>query len=188
MSPNDLVNLTYVSTGHEITRREVIVHREKLARRDATVAASKHNNQSQAGKVAAVQQNLALAPPLPILNIGTNYILGQVGANATINGNRSLGIPPDNVHQGKAHPHRARRTELTPLSKRVVEGPIQCGAGNPCADGSCCNSVSCVLPLLFMFANSQNAGWEMWFQAVPLQSTIPSHVSVELRRHGHVWS
>ena len=163
MSSHELTNLTYVPTGDEITRRDVILHRETLARRDAIVASSYHNNESQASKHAAVQQNLALAPPLPILDIGTKYILGQIGANATINGNRSFGIPPDKSHPGKAYTQRGRRAELTSLSKRVVAGPIQCGAGNPCADGSCCNSVNCVLYILSVFANSQNAGWKMWF-------------------------
>lgn len=74
----------------------------------------------------AAQHNYAVAPPFPILRIGTDYILGQGGAHGAKNGFLS---------------RRAGYTRYIPLQKRV-DGPIQCGPGNPCADGSCCNSVS----------------------------------------------
>ncbi|KAF6823885.1 carbohydrate-binding module family 18 protein [Colletotrichum musicola] len=49
-----------------------------------------------------------------ILNIGTNYILGQISSpNSTAN--------------------------FTSLRRRA-DGPIQCGPDSPCVDGSCCNS------------------------------------------------
>ncbi|KAF6841708.1 hypothetical protein CPLU01_00380 [Colletotrichum plurivorum] len=49
-----------------------------------------------------------------ILNIGTNYILGQINSpNSTAN--------------------------FTSLRRRA-DGPIQCGPDSPCVDGSCCNS------------------------------------------------
>lgn len=148
MSPRDLVNLTYISTGHEITRRDIIARRERKAHRDVLDAPSSRRYPSQALKHAAVQQNLALAPPLPILNIGMDYILGQIGADATIKGNRSLSYSENNTQQRSNRKPHSRRTKLATLSKRV-DGPIQCGAGNPCADGSCCNSVSQTLNTVF---------------------------------------
>lgn len=85
--------------------------------------------------VALGQQNPSIAPALPVLSIGLAYILGQTG-----NGN--LSAKPRN-------PKLIGNTS-TMLEKRQVgtegsNGPIQCTEADPCADGSCCNSVS---PLL----------------------------------------
>ncbi|KAI9712955.1 MAG: hypothetical protein M1812_006702 [Candelaria pacifica] len=87
---------------------------------------------------AVVQQNLEVAPPLPILQIGLDYILGQIGANATVQGNISHAkdVAGPNTY---VYPRRAGFTPYVPLDKRV-DGPIQCSASTPCADGSCCNS------------------------------------------------
>jgi hypothetical protein len=52
---------------------------------------------------------------LPILDIGTNYILGQ---SMSVN-NASAGFSV----------------------AAAVDGPIQCGPGQECKDGSCCNSL-----------------------------------------------
>jgi hypothetical protein len=52
---------------------------------------------------------------LPILDIGTNYILGQ---SMSVN-NASVGFSV----------------------AAAVDGPIQCGPGQDCKDGSCCNSL-----------------------------------------------
>lgn len=94
-------------------------------------------------KKAVVQQNLAVSPPFPILDVGLEYILGQIGANATANGNASLeesSLHPRNFDTGESY--LSSHTRI-PLEKRV-EGPIQCGGSQPCADGSCCNSVSLI--------------------------------------------
>ena len=77
-------------------------------------------------------QNLALAPPLPILQIGTMYMKGQAG-NMTLTGNNTV---------NSTLPH----TNSTALQRRQVgtegpTGPIQCDASTECADKSCCNSV-----------------------------------------------
>lgn len=90
---------------------------------------------------AVVQQNLAIAPPVPILNIGLEYILGQIGANATERGNESISEPPKNAKVAIPRAIVPRTSRHMTLNKRV-DGPIQCGLGKPCADGSCCNSVS----------------------------------------------
>ena len=79
------------------------------------------------------QQNLAVAPPLPILQIGSIYMEGQIGT-ALLMGNDSSNSTTASANS-------------TSLSKRQVgtegpNGPIQCDANTPCADKSCCNSVS----------------------------------------------
>ncbi len=98
-------------------------------------------NGSQTTDHAVVQQNLAIAPPVPILNIGLEYILGQIGANATKRGNESMSEPPQNAKVAVPRAMVPQTSKHVPLNKRV-DGPIQCGTGKPCADGSCCNSVS----------------------------------------------
>jgi len=90
---------------------------------------------------AVVQQNLAKAPPIPILKIGLEYILGQIGANATKRSNESMSEPPKNAKVAVPRALVPQTSIHVPLNKRV-DGPIQCGTGKPCADGSCCNSVS----------------------------------------------
>lgn len=52
---------------------------------------------------------------IDILSIGTGYILGQTTEN------------------NSARPGYFQ-------TKRAAAGPVQCGPGSPCLDGSCCNS------------------------------------------------
>ncbi|EPE30127.1 (Trans)glycosidase [Glarea lozoyensis ATCC 20868] len=75
-----------------------------------------------------VQQNLALAPPIPILEIGYQHIIGQIGENMTIAGNRSFS-------NDQQHPGISR---FTSLREKVT--PAECGPQKACVDGSCCNS------------------------------------------------
>lgn len=74
---------------------------------------------------AIVQQNLALAPPFPILRVGWEHMVGQIGANATKAENQTI------AEMNAQH--------VTLLQER--DTPTQCGPGLPCSDGSCCNSV-----------------------------------------------
>jgi hypothetical protein len=91
-------------------------------------------------KKAVVQQNPVVSPPFPILDIGLEYILGQIGANATTNGNNSVKLSSRHARHfdtRATHIYHGKRASLA----RRVEGPVQCGPAEPCADGSCCNSV-----------------------------------------------
>jgi len=74
---------------------------------------------------AVFQQNLALAPPFPILRVGWEHIMGQIGANATKAENQSV-----------AEMNAQHATLI-----QEIDTPAQCGPGLPCSDGSCCNSV-----------------------------------------------
>lgn len=87
---------------------------------------------------APVQQEPALAPALPIIEISEQYILGQINRNATLKHNASLadGQAPQ---RRWARPISPGLTRYTSLHKRV-EGPVQCSPEMACADGSCCNT------------------------------------------------
>lgn len=75
-----------------------------------------------------------MAPPFPILLVGLEHMMGQIGANATKAENDSLvGIV-----------ERTKSSKATML--QVRDAVAQCGSGVPCSDGSCCNSV-CTLAL-----------------------------------------
>ncbi|CZR65426.1 related to chitinase [Phialocephala subalpina] len=78
---------------------------------------------------AVAHNSYANSGPFPILDISYKHILSQIGANATAAGNASL---PKNIREHFA------TSKAIPLSKR--DAPSQCGPGQPCADGSCCNS------------------------------------------------
>lgn len=77
-----------------------------------------------------VQQDFTENPPFPILEIGLQHILAQIGANATEAGNDSM--------SGNAH-HHIDPAEKIPT--QMKDADTQCGPDNPCVDGSCCNSV-----------------------------------------------
>ncbi|TVY56649.1 Chitotriosidase-1 [Lachnellula suecica] len=78
------------------------------------------------------QQNLEQHPPLPVLDIGLDHMLGQMGANATAAENVSIAVE-NNL------PIPAFNRFTVPNQKNA---PAQCGPSQACADGSCCNSVS----------------------------------------------
>lgn len=96
------------------------------------------SNSSQAHGNSIVQQNLTVAPPFPILQIGWQHIQGQIGANATKAENESIAA------ERNANLQRpTRQAEISPytsLEKR--DTPAQCSIDTPCIDFSCCNSVS----------------------------------------------
>ncbi|CZT05239.1 uncharacterized protein RCO7_05388 [Rhynchosporium graminicola] len=75
------------------------------------------------------QQDHDNHPPFPILEIGLQHILAQIGANATEAGNESM--------SGTTH-HHINPSQKLPT--QLVEAVDQCGPGAPCVDGSCCNS------------------------------------------------
>ena len=87
-------------------------------------------NITQIMRKAVVQQNLEVAPPFPILLVGLEHMMGQIGANATKAENDSLpGIALERTKSSK------------PTSLQVRDSAAHCGPGMPCSDGSCCNSV-----------------------------------------------
>lgn len=101
----------------------------------STVYASPLQNLSRASPYNihnhVTHQDFSIAAPFPILEIGLQHILAQIGANATIAGNDSM--------SGTTR-HRIGGPELIQTQQKDVAS--QCGPGVPCTDGSCCNSVS----------------------------------------------
>jgi chitinase len=74
---------------------------------------------------------------IDIIELSKQYILGQIGSHNTTNGtstNNTASLSPRHSRHAKKHisPHNIA------LQKRV-DGPVQCGAGQPCLDGSCCS-------------------------------------------------
>ena len=81
------------------------------------------------------QQDLAVAPPFPILQVALNHILGQSGENATEAENATI-AKALNATTGST-----RRSDLSTLvSLRERDAPAQCSPTSPCVDESCCNS------------------------------------------------
>ncbi len=100
---------------------------------DSTLAAATpelSTNVTRFPRTPVVQQDFAVAPPFPILEIGLRHILSQIGANATEAGNRSIAA---STHQ---------RIQISTANPAQIKDSAQCGPGSPCADGSCCNTVS----------------------------------------------
>lgn len=85
-------------------------------------------NITQSVHKAVLHQNLDVAPPFPILEVGLEHMMGQMGANATKAENDSIvGIV-------------LRETSPKVTSLQVRDAVVQCSPGVPCVDGSCCNS------------------------------------------------
>ncbi|CAG8962203.1 hypothetical protein HYFRA_00005255 [Hymenoscyphus fraxineus] len=76
------------------------------------------------------QQNVARQPTLPILEIGLNHIISQIGDNMTQAATEAF----KNDHR---HPS-VGFSRFLPLHQR--ESPAACSPTTPCVDGSCCNS------------------------------------------------
>jgi hypothetical protein len=89
---------------------------------------------AQVRRKSVAQQNLAAAPPFPILQVGWEHIMGQIGANA---------ITPEDETNAEKNLQVSQSLKGTPLQARHTSA--QCGPGIPCSDGSCCNSVSASL-------------------------------------------
>jgi hypothetical protein len=87
-------------------------------------------NITQIMRKAVVQQNLDVAPPFPILLVGLEHMMGQIGAFAT---------KAENVSLSDISLERTKFSK--PASLQVQDSAAQCGPGMPCSDGSCCNSV-----------------------------------------------
>ncbi|KAF2024262.1 glycoside hydrolase [Setomelanomma holmii] len=64
-----------------------------------------------------------------IIGLSQQYILGQLGSNQTRN---------NTLMQNSTVSSRIRRNQS--LNMRAVDGSVQCGPGQPCLDGSCCNT------------------------------------------------
>lgn len=77
-----------------------------------------------------------------LIDIGTRYILSQIGANTTHAGgsrNNSASTKPSGKGRGQLRERsKTSFTPYAPLNKR--DGPVQCGPNQPCLDESCCNT------------------------------------------------
>src|ERR1700755_1097157 len=88
-------------------------------------AALQNDRQNASLRDVIVQQDLNVAPPYPIMDIGFAHIMNQIGANATRAANETMpGI-----------------MQIVPISRYVSpmlrQEPAQCGPNSPCADSSC---------------------------------------------------
>jgi len=79
---------------------------------------------------SVTQQDIAVSPPLPILQIGLEHILAQININTSTPGT----APPT------ARTAIYATSEVEALDTR--DTLAACGPSQPCIDGSCCNSVS----------------------------------------------
>lgn len=78
---------------------------------------------------------------IDIIGLGELYIHGQLNKRSASNLTESEVLDPKNTrksqssssHHRSLHDRHAKRQKPKP-----VEGPIQCGPGKPCLDGSCC--------------------------------------------------
>ncbi|KAH4252578.1 chitinase [Parastagonospora nodorum] len=82
---------------------------------------------------------------IDIIGLSEQYILGQLSGNSTrnsigsVNGTRLLNETGSAATWRRSSHHQMHQSGA--LTKRqAVEGPMQCGPGKPCLDGSCCNS------------------------------------------------
>jgi hypothetical protein len=85
------------------------------------------------------QQNPAVIPPFPILQVALEHILSQIGRNATEAENATIAGGSSGTPRSST-----RRDVSKSLSLNERDAPAQCGPNSPCADGSCCNSVLCL--------------------------------------------
>ena len=80
----------------------------------------------------------ANAPPIPIIALSEQYILGQINGSIVVPHN--ISTPTNTTVHRREQPAVSEWMRSPLLKRQVVEGPIQCGPGNPCKDGSCCNT------------------------------------------------
>lgn len=97
-------------------------HTANVYRGPSTVANPNHT---------VAHNNYVTSGPFPILEIGYKHIIGQIGSNPTAASNASL---PKSLRE------QFTASRLSALLQR--DASAQCGPGQPCADNSCCNSVS----------------------------------------------
>lgn len=83
------------------------------------------------------QQNFSVSAPFPVLEIGFDHIIAQVGVNATRAENDSILAEANGRHSSIVN--RPLFSNFS-TSSSVNKG-TECGKGSPCVDGSCCNSV-----------------------------------------------
>jgi hypothetical protein len=79
---------------------------------------------------SVTQQDIAVSPPLPILQIGLEHILAQININTSTTGTETP----------TARIAIYANSDVEPLNTR--DNLAACGPSQPCIDGSCCNSVS----------------------------------------------
>lgn len=99
-------------------------------------------------------ESLSNPPPLPIIDITRSFIqhLAQVPVHSYLDQIQTLlpGLPKSNLNISSPIPRSRRRSSLDsePMlydsahPKRVFgrQNDGECGPGNPCSDGSCCNN------------------------------------------------
>ncbi|KAF1942659.1 hypothetical protein EJ02DRAFT_511607 [Clathrospora elynae] len=74
---------------------------------------------------------------IDIIELSKQYILGQIGSHNTTNGTL-INNTASPSHRHSRHAKKHMSPHNIALQKRV-DGPVQCGPGQPCLDGSCCN-------------------------------------------------
>lgn len=86
-------------------------------------------------------QRQLIEGPIDILAIGAQYIRGSTSSsNSTSNGTNTNST--DSAHRIS---HRGAHQRLKHKRQTAtVEGPVQCGPGQPCLDGSCCKQYALI--------------------------------------------
>lgn len=118
------------------------------------------------------QANYNIAPPFPILEIASKYVLSQMGVNTSKAQNDSIIAIAENATFVSSIPNTPKVTaqcgisfsceatsttyqnqtsEVDHLHKR--DSPVQCGPGQPCIDGSCCNTVCFPFKIPFSYSS-----------------------------------
>lgn len=85
-----------------------------------------------------LQQDFEQAPPFPFLDVGLQHMVSDLVANGTeVDVKLIVGGEEDGESSSQSS---------------ILENlpPTQCGLGSPCADASCCNSVSTIISLLVL--------------------------------------
>ncbi|KAI9798404.1 MAG: hypothetical protein M1833_004798 [Piccolia ochrophora] len=94
---------------------------------------------SNANKNAPCHQNLQLAPPVHVIENSAAYMVSQVEGSVTSTDNATsdqTGNLPRSLNIGLSSGMES--VDGGPLLKR--DGPLKCGANQPCEDDSCCSA------------------------------------------------
>jgi hypothetical protein len=85
---------------------------------------------------------------IDIIGLSEQYILGQLSGNGTrnstgsVNGTKLLNETGSAATWRRSSHHQMHQRGAL-IKRQAVEGPIQCGPGKPCLDGSCCTYAPC---------------------------------------------
>jgi chitinase len=103
---------------------------------------------------------------IDIIELSKQYILGQIGFH-----NATNGILTNNTSSLSRKQSRHAKKHISSYNigmQKRVDGPVQCGPGQPCLNGSCCSKESML-----------QQGEQVWVQGSSMRAR---ELSVQLRR------